>query len=302
MHKINNCGAIWLMFLLVFGHYITQAQAKPGNEYKVYHFTSAYTSFPESARNKGYLYDNVFFDAPGHYSDSSVLMVVPDKLKCINGTVDVVCWFHGWHNNIDTALDYYHLAKQFASSGKNAVLVLAEAAKNAPDSYGGKLEQPGDFAKLLDDVMRQLREQGVISKDCRAGNIVLAGHSGAYRVIAFMLQNGGVKVNEVDLFDALYGQTDKFLAWIKKTPKGKLVNLYTDSGEGTREPSEQMMLDLKKQGLTPAFTEEPGLTPLLLRDHPIVFIHSTREHNTIIFDPDIFKLFLENSPFLTDRK
>src|SRR5215831_634453 len=100
-------------------------------------FTSTHTSFPDSTRANGHTYDSVFYSASEHYTDNSVLLLVPKKLNA-KRTVDLVFWFHGWHNNIDTALAFYELKKQFLESNRNAVLVLAETAKNAPDSYGGK--------------------------------------------------------------------------------------------------------------------------------------------------------------------
>src|SRR5579862_3684215 len=308
MHKNNNRNPIRfiyplhggilliLLFILFPGATFAQPQTVPGG--KVFHFHSANTCFPEARRLAGYTYDSVFYDVDGHYRDSSVLMVVPNVFSAANDAVDVVFWFHGWHNNIDTALNYYHLASQFTASKKNAILVLAEAAKNAPDSYGGKLEQPGVFKNLLNDVLEQLKKNNIISSSCKAGNILLAGHSGAYRVIAYMLENGGVVVHEVDLFDALYAQADKFMEWIKKDPANTFINFYTDSGGGTKEVSGQMMDDLKKQQVHLLFTEENKLTPAMLRSSAIIFIHSTREHNDIIFKPDNFKLFLENSSFL----
>ncbi|HEY4875933.1 MAG TPA: hypothetical protein VIH86_10195 [Puia sp.] len=308
MHKNNNripiriisslySHILMVSFFIFFGlETFAQSQTIQGG--KVFHFTSVYTCFPETKRLNGYTYDSVLYDFANHYSDSSVLIVAPDNFKEINNTVDIVFWFHGWHNSIDTALDYYHLASQFISSKKYAVLVLAEASKNAPDSYGGKLEQPDVFKNLLNDVLQNLKKNKIISASCQARNIILAGHSGAYRVIAYMLENGGVVVHEVYLFDALYSQTDKFMDWIKKDTTNKFINFYTDSGGGTKEVSEQMMNELKKQNFPLVFTEENNLTREMLRSSKIIFVHTTREHNDIIFNPDNFKLFLENSPFL----
>lgn len=73
--------------------------------------------------------------------------------------VDIIFWFHGWGNNIDSAIARYDLAKQFAASKVNAVLVLAETAKDAPDSYGGKLEQAGVFKNLMNDVLVNLKRE-----------------------------------------------------------------------------------------------------------------------------------------------
>jgi len=269
---------------------------------KIFHFTSAFTCFPETKRLNGYTYDSQYLDFSTHYSDSSVLMVVPDKIQISNNHIDIVVWFHGWHNNIDTALSYYHLASQFMAAKKNAILVLAEAAKNAPDSYGGKLEQPDIFKLLLNDVLGHLQKRKIIPSSCNAGNIILAGHSGAYRVIAYILQNGGATVKEVDLFDALYSETDKFMQWIKEDTANKFIHLYTNTGGGTDEVSAKMMKELTDQKIPFLLDEESGMNEELLRSSRIIFIHSPREHNDIIFSPDNFQLFLESSPFLTNIK
>jgi hypothetical protein len=274
------------------------AQSKLIANGTIVHFASPNTSFPELKRMQGYTYDSLYFDFPNHYEDSSVMAFVPSTFKQDGNTVDIVFWFHGWHNNIDTAINYYHLSSQFSKSDKNAILVLAEAAKNAPDSYGGKLEQPAVFKELLKDVLQDFKRRMIISPSCQIGNIILAGHSGAYRVIAYILQNGGVDIQEVDLFDALYSETDKFMQWIKKDTSNRFINLYTNSGGGTDEVSIQMMKELKRQNLEFLFSEEKSLKFSSMKSFKIIFIHSDREHNDIIFTPDNFRLFLENSPFL----
>jgi len=250
----------------------------------------------------GYTNDQQFFDYPGHYNDSSVLLVVPEWFHPENGKADLIFWFHGWHNNIDTALRYYHLDSQFIASRKNAVLVLAEAAKNAADSYGGKLELEGQFSKLVQDVLSSLVKNKRIVRDCGVGNVLLAGHSGAYRVIAYILQNGGVQVQEVDLFDALYSEKDKFMDWMNIDSSHRFINMYTNKGGGTDEVSIGMIKDLKERGVSTVLLEEDQLNPRSLRVNKTIFIHSKREHNEIIFNPDNFLLLLESSPFLKTIK
>src|SRR6478672_5142004 len=158
------------------------------NESGTFHFTSQHTSFPDTGRAKGHVYDSVLYDGATHYSDSSVLVLVPPHFSP-DKKVEMVFWFHGWRNNIDTAIVFYELGKQFISSKTNAVLVMAETAKNSPDSYGGKLEQPGMFSLLVTDVLNQLKQRKLIAAKGTAGAITLAGHSGGYRVIAKILQN-----------------------------------------------------------------------------------------------------------------
>ena len=206
----------------------------------------------------------------------------------------MIFWFHGWGNNIDTALSEYGLSRQFADAAVNAVLVLPETARNAPDSYGGKLEQKNTFCSLVNDVLKKLAAMNVISNNARAGNIILAGHSGAYRVIAFILANGETPVDQVFLFDALYGQTDKFLSWIQQSDKHRFINWYTNHGGGTDEVSIQFMKQLDDFKMPYQLVEEPAVDRSIIQNNRILFVHSAREHNVIINRPDNFQLILEH--------
>jgi hypothetical protein len=263
------------------------------NQFKI---TSSYTSFPDTGRMEGHLYNDILYNAADHYSDSSVIIITP-KNFIAKKKVDMILWFHGWNNNIDSALIRYGLSRQFAESGTNAVLVLAETAKDAPDSYGGKLEQKNTFSKLVTDVLQKLVSMHVISAGDSIGNVILAGHSGAYRVMANILQNGNVPVNEVILFDALYAETDKFLTWITAASDRRFINLYTDNG-GTYDETKDMMRQIKNLNVPADSLEEMDITTGILQNNKIIFIHTAHAHNDIIQRPDNFKLFIENTPVL----
>jgi hypothetical protein len=279
---------------------VVRAQKDQG--YQVLRMTSAHTCFPDTGRAKGWLDgDSVFRTVAGHYDDSSVLLVVPSGLKR-EREVDLIFWFHGWHNNIDTALQFYGLARQFAASGREAVLVLPEAAKNAADSYSGKLRQRGDFRALVGDVVDELKRKGIVAGNAVAGHIALGCHSGGYSAVADILGNGGVPVDEVFLFDALYGRVPVFLDWIKADKRHHFVHWFTNHGGGTDEVSDTLMSQLKARRIDYLLTDEGSLTSEQIREHGVLFVHSPREHNVIINDPDDFRMLLENSSvFLTKR-
>jgi len=269
----------------------TGAEAQ-GN-YRLLHFSSPHNCFPDTARDHGHV-DGDGKDLPraGHYDDSSVLLVVPAGFRA-DKPVELVFWYHGWHNNIDTALQFYGLARQFAASGRNAVLVLAEAAKNAADSYGGKMRQRGMFQLLVGDVMNELKRQKTVAADAVAGRVVLAGHSGAYSVIADILENGGQGVDEVFLFDALYGRLSTYLKWVENGDH-HFVHWFTNTGYGPDKMSDTMMLKLRQDGIAYGSTKEASVDGGMIRDNKILFVHSPREHNVIINDPDDFAELLKN--------
>lgn len=269
-------------------------------EYRLVRFTSTHNCFPDTARANGHLDgDKNLLPKAGHYDDSSVLLVVPPGLK-VGKTVDLVFWYHGWHNNIDTALRFYDLADQFVASGRNAVLVLAEAAKNAADSYGGKMGQDGMFKLLVGDVVGELRRKGLVPADAVAGHVVLAGHSGAYLVIADILDHGQQPVDEVYLFDALYGHEKTYMNWMQAEPH-HFVHWFTNTGFGPDVMSDTVMLALRQRGVAFGLCEESSVTPAVLHENKILFIHSPRTHNVIINNPDDLALLLRNSFFLLPR-
>ena len=269
--------------------------------YRVVHFSSPHNCFPDTGRANGHLDgDHIQQPKAGHYDDSSVLLVAPSGLHA-EKTVDLVFWFHGWHNNIDTALRFYDLAEQFASSGRNAVLVLPEAARNAADSYGGKMGADGMFKLLVADVVDKLRREGLVPPGTVAGHIVLAGHSGAYLVISDILEHGQQPVDEVYLFDALYGHVPTYMNWAVAN-QHHFVHWFTNTGYGPDEMSDTMMLALRQRNVAYGLSEEESVNDALLRDSRILFVHSPRQHNEIVNNPDDFALLLKNSFYLRAKR
>ena len=289
--RFNLSITVIALFLLISSG--SFAQEIPGAV--TFHIYSPHTSFPDTGRANGHLYDSVLYTANEHYRDSTVLIIAPKNLDA-KKKIDMVFWFHGWRNSVDNAAAYYELTKQFIASKRNAVLVLAETARNAPDSYGGKLEAPGDFKAMVADVLQGLKMQKLIPQKCTSGHILLGGHSGAYRVMARIIKNGGMPIDDVMLFDALYAETDIFMDWIKADPGHRFINLYTDHG-GTEDETKAMEKLVDEADINNFEVEEKALVPAQLSAHPIIFIHSLKQHNDIV-NQDNFRLMLENGPFL----
>jgi hypothetical protein len=292
---------VWMIFTGILFLCCPRARSQADPIYRVLRFSSSHTSFPDTGRAKGWLDgDKIFRTAAGHYDDSSVLLIIPPQFKA-DRKIDMVFWFHGWHNNIDSALVFYGLATQFAECGRNAVLVLPETAKNAADSYGGKLQQNGMFKGLVDDVINELKSNAIIDRNAAPGHMALCGHSGAYQVIANILQNGEMPVDEIFLFDALYGRLSVFLNWIQEDKQHHCIHWFTNHGGGTDAMSDSLMLQLRNLHKDYQLTEENMLSPVLIRNSSLLFIHSQREHNVIINNPDDFRLLLENSSPLSKK-
>jgi hypothetical protein len=254
--------------------------------------------FPHPLRAAGHTYQKQLYPADKHYSDSSVALFIPRGFRQTEA-IDLVVHLHGWRNNIDSTLSKYKLPQQLYESGKNAILVVPEGPRNAPDSFAGRLEDAGGLTRFISDVVDFLFKESRI-KTRSVGKIILSGHSGGYEGIAFALMRGGMpeKVREVYLFDALYGETEKFTYWIDRF-NGKLINIYTDSG-GTKWETGAMMEDLVGWGIPYRAQEERAVVPADLRDNRLVFIHTDLEHDMVVSARMQFREYLKASG-LSDR-
>lgn len=250
---------------------------------KTFQFQAKNAMFPDTARAAGHQYQGKQFPAALHYQDSSVLVHVPAHFKP-SKPFELVFWFHGWYNNIDSATAYFRLLEQFDASARNAIFVFPEGPKNAPDSYGGKLEQPGVFDALVQEVLTSLQHQKILKQKqlplAKDLEITLAGHSGAYRVISKIIAYA--KIQEVFLFDALYGGNDNYMKWMAASEKHRFINIYTKDG-GTLDNSMLVAKELKtKWDLNPVLVDEKKLTNLQLLYSQILFIYSPLQHNEVV--------------------
>ncbi len=271
----------------------TPSSAQTGS---IIRFTSAHAMFPDTARVNGHDYNGKHFGVSDSYSDSSILIYVPPQFSSAQ-KISYVFWFHGWGNNIDSACKQYKLTEQFAASGRNAVFIFPEGPKNASDSYGGKLEQADVFQGLMKDVITQLTAHKIIKPVNRFNindyDISLAGHSGAYRVISRILNK--TPVNEVILFDAMYGGNDAYLEWLA-VPAHRFINIYTKDG-GTFDNSHLIMKQLADSLQIPFVSmNEDAVNPEGLLQNQKLFIYSSMQHNEVIAGNNNWERFLRYRP------
>ena len=251
--------------------------------------------FPHPARADGHKYHDEFFSAAEHYSDSTVAIFITKNFR-VTDKIDCVVHFHGWNNTVAGTLEQFKLIEQLGASGKNAVLIVPEGPRNAPDSFGGKLEDTNGFARFMDEVKKKLGASGLLARtNFEIGSIILSGHSGGYHVMSAILDHGGMssQIKEAWLFDALYGGTENFVAW-QKDENGRLLDIYTDHG-GTKEETEALMGFYRTNGVSFFAAEETNAAAQDLRTNKIVFLHTGLTHNEVIFRRDEFALFLQTS-------
>ena len=254
--------------------------------------------FPHPSRAGGHTYGHQLYPADKCYSDSSVALFIPQGYRQTD-SVDLVLHLHGWRRIIDTSLQKHKLPQQLTESGKNAILVVPQGPRDAPDSFAGKLEDPGGLKRFVDEVVEVLYRESKI-KTRTVGKIILTAHSGGYEGVAYALMRGGIpeKVKEVYLFDALYAETEKFAHWADHY-NGKLIDIYTDSG-GTRWESQALMQDLDGWNVPYCSKTESSLLFSDLQKNRWIFIHTDLEHEGVLAERMQFRDYLKAS-CLSDR-
>ncbi|MEQ9454501.1 MAG: hypothetical protein RLN76_07910 [Phycisphaeraceae bacterium] len=226
--------------------------------------------FPHASRSAGYTRRETFYSAEEHYSDSTVMIFTPEGYHP-GETVDVLVYFHGHGNHVRRSVEEFGLREQLVNSGRQLVLVFPQGPYDVPDSSAGKLGDDDGLKSLMDEVLPHLAVEGVSPE---LGEIVLAGHSGAYLAIGRCLAVGGVSehINEVHLLDATYGQWEEIVDWVAADPaQHKLFSVFTNH---LAAANVELITRLEAAGITTTLTGDRFET---LGDGPWpprVFVHA----------------------------
>ncbi len=253
--------------------------------------------YPHPSRANGFQGRNVFFPADKHYMDNSVGILIPKGYTPAD-TVDFIVLFHGHNNNVAKEIPQLQLREQLAESRKNAIMILPQGPYNAADSSCGRIEDPDGLKNLVAEVAAFLREAGKTTST-KTGKVVITGHSGGYKPIAFCLDVGGLEehITEVYLMDAAYGMLESYSKWAARG-KGRLVSICTDH---LLEENQAIMKNLQQAGIGPLdIMRDDDVTSTSLVKNRCTFIHTNLGHNQLNYQTRYLARFLASGS-LKDR-
>ncbi|MEA2709378.1 MAG: hypothetical protein QOF78_1979 [Phycisphaerales bacterium] len=237
--------------------------------------------YPHESRDAGFKGKTKEFPRDPHYTDSTVGIFIPAHYVArADDAVHFVMYFHGHGNNVAKTLAEYKMPQRFSAAKINAILIIPQGPRDAPDSGGGKLElDRGAFATLITHVQTFLLDQRKIRAK-QVGNVALAAHSGGYKVAAAVLDHGGMAEHVTDalLFDSAYGSLEWFSAWCAAERSHRLVSIFT---EHLADENEQLMALLDKAGVPYARLDESKLTDDQLRARQPIFMPTTAGHGYV---------------------
>lgn len=238
-----------------------------------------------------------FPSAGALYTDSTVWVFVPRHFRASPGReIPMLVHFHGHGNTAERAMATHKLREQLVASRQDAILVVPQGPVNASDSSCGKLESPGGLSRMLNEVLASLgtrdgtRTFGTnVFERASLGRVCISAHSGGYHAAAQSLRHGGVEVNEVYLFDALYAEADVFRDWVLRgkgkaqRARHKLVS-YT-AGGSTEKMNDWLFAELERGG---AHCEKERVEGELSREAltraEAVLVHTQIAHGGVAFE------------------
>lgn len=239
-------------------------------------YRAEYAPFPHESRMEGYTRGGEFYSYEGHYSDNIVGVYIPDGYDPEKPLV-FVYYIHGHRNNVWNAMLEFRLREMVEASRKNVILVFPEGPVNVPDSSGGKLEDQNGLKNLTEEIhAKLLLDQKITAGD--VDEIILSGHSGAYKAIYHCLEKGGVedKISEVYLLDASYGGLEEIANWIGRNRSDRFASIYTKHLSDENQELQEMLDD---NDLEYRIVDEDTAFEHVLRDTPRIFIEANKSNH-----------------------
>ena len=257
--------------------------------------------YPHESRENGYTTSGgTVYPKNPHFIDNSVAIIIPKGYEK-GPKVDLVYYFHGHLATLEKNIPQYELIDQCTIGCKNAIFILPQGPKDACDSGCGKLDVEGGIKRLTDEVLNFLESEGKITSK-ELGNVVLMGHSGGYRVIANILDHGGLEKNikEVYLLDATYALLENYADWLERNRKGRLISIFTAH---LADDNCILMADLSRRKIKYTLVTDSSLTLDDLKKNKVLFIFTNVvDHLHVPHGQDHIANFLKTSKVLKDIK
>jgi hypothetical protein len=203
-----------------------------------------------SKRGHTSLRGDVYWEEPT-YSDRRSLLYLPPGFDP-QRPVLIVLYFHGQGATLERdVIARQGVPRQIAETGQNIALVAPQLALDAADSSAGNFWKPGHFAAYVDEAaerLMRLHGDRAAGRQLNLAPVVIVAYSGGYLPAAYALDRGGAshRVKGVILLDALYGDEDKYAAWLAaRRRQAFLLSAYTESTKD-EHATLQGLLDKKR--------------------------------------------------------
>lgn len=202
---------------------------------------------------------------------------IPPSFQSDTGAT--IIYLHGYYDDADTSYIGHHLPEQFAMSALDAMFIVAETPSAA--------HTPLDYASL-GELLQIVEEKTGTTRGMAYTAIV--GHSGAFRTIDSWLDEPFV--DELVMVDAMYGDEDQIEAWLRGSPRRRLVTV----GEDTLIFNENLLRAFPNTVVIDRVPTEYALWPAEAKTARSVYIRAQYVHMALVTDGVVLPAVLRLLP------
>ena len=126
------------------------------------------------------------------------------------------------------------LGRAHDAAGKGTLFVVAQLAFLQATGKPGCFQEAGCFRAFLEETLAALPSTRMPRRKTLGdvASITLVAHSAGYEAALAILEHGQVDalIRDVVLFDALYGEEQRYLAWFASHPQARLLSVHLRGG------------------------------------------------------------------------
>jgi hypothetical protein len=197
-------------------------------------------------------------------------------------TAGIVVYVHGYNVSVDEAWRDYHLARQFRMSKQNAIFIVPDAPQGNDDGVNWNA-----LSQLFKAVRQRTHQQ------LPDGEVVVIGHSGAFRTIASWLDNK--RMGDVILLDAMYGEQEKFAAWLE-TVKGHEYHTLIVVASNTLDRADDFIRGFKEVARRNELPDDFAGFTRNQKQARILYIRTQVEHMELVTSEKVIPMLLRVTP------
>ena len=127
------------------------------------------------------------------------------------------------------------------------------------------------------------------------GRIVITAHSGGYKAASAVVAVGGLSdhITDVLLFDASYGELQRFAGWIAAGKDRRLISIFTAH---LASANVELMVMLASRRVHYDLLMDEKLTPQMTSPRRMIFIHTLDlAHDEVIGKRHYYAMFLRDA-------
>lgn len=211
-----------------------------------------------------------------------VALLVPPGFRA-GDRAALILHLHGFNldnHPLSYMLAYFRMAQSLAATARNAILVVPLSYGRCDDFNQSLADTAGHYRAFIDRVAAVIQGAS-LARVAEPASITLTGHSGSYRALAAIIENGiyPERTRELYLLDATYGLAESFERFAAD-PHHRFWSAYHAWDSDMQAVNPAIMSYLRQKGVPFYVAQGPKVPPRDAESHKVGFVVSDVDHDS----------------------